>query len=207
MQAKVGVYSNADTSLVKVLNMSKIGTVDTGTCTSITVDPLKNEYITSMTLRWGVEHITRISISASNGQILSRGFTTTNYNEKVVNFSSSTQLVGFYGSHDLKIIRSVGTVRLDKEGFCCDPFVSNCAKQTSTTQPASTTTTTQPTSATTTTQPTSATTTTQPTSTASTPEVLPESPSSGPQTMPSDKEDDSSDSTSSDTTGNKVESI
>jgi len=53
MQAKVGVYSNIDTSLVKVVIMSKIGTVDTGTCTSITVDPLKNEYITSMTLRWG----------------------------------------------------------------------------------------------------------------------------------------------------------
>jgi len=68
-------------------------------------------------------------------------------------------------------------------------------------------TTTEPISITTTTQPTSITTTTQPTSTATTPEVLPESPSSGPQTMPSDKEDDSLIWTSIDSTGVNVDKI
>ena len=42
MQATVGEYSNVDSSLIKVLKMTKIGTVDTGTCTAITVDPLQN---------------------------------------------------------------------------------------------------------------------------------------------------------------------
>jgi UDP-N-acetyl-D-mannosaminuronic acid transferase (WecB/TagA/CpsF family) len=78
-----------------------------------------------MTLRWGESHITRISISASTGQILSRGFTTTAFNEKVVNYQIDTQLVGFYGTHDLKIIDSVGMIRMIKDA-CCNPFVSDC---------------------------------------------------------------------------------
>jgi UDP-N-acetyl-D-mannosaminuronic acid transferase (WecB/TagA/CpsF family) len=78
-----------------------------------------------MTLRWGETHITKISISANTGQILSRGFTTTAFTEKVVSYQIDTQLVGFYGTHDLNMIDSVGMVRMILNS-CCNPFVSDC---------------------------------------------------------------------------------
>jgi hypothetical protein len=67
MQAFVGEYSTVDATLIKTLEMSKIGSVDVGKCSKILVDPLKDEYISSITIRWGQTHVTKISISASTG--------------------------------------------------------------------------------------------------------------------------------------------
>jgi hypothetical protein len=49
------------------MKMSKIGTVDKADCDTLLFDPTNDEHITSITLRWGKTHITKISVSCSTG--------------------------------------------------------------------------------------------------------------------------------------------
>ena len=86
MQAQVGEYATKDYRLIQSMKMSKIGTVDKADCDTLLFDPANDEHITSITLRWGKTHITKISVSCSTGQILSRGFTTGTYVETILTF-------------------------------------------------------------------------------------------------------------------------
>lgn len=53
--------------------MSEIGNVKTGECKVLNLDPLNNQYVASLALRYHDEQIDAIAIQANNGDVIFAG--------------------------------------------------------------------------------------------------------------------------------------
>jgi len=77
--------------------MQEIGNVKTGVCEVLNVDPMKNEYVSNLAIRYGDEQINAMAVQTNTGNVIFAGSFPEAYQDKFRTFYSDEPLVGFFG--------------------------------------------------------------------------------------------------------------
>lgn len=104
--------------------MQEIGNMKTGLCEVLNVEPMKNEYVSNLAIRYGPDQINAMAVQTNTGNVIFAGNFPNTYDDKFRTFWADEPLVGFFGDAGEQSIYQIGEVVVETNciKLSGDPF-------------------------------------------------------------------------------------